>query len=57
MSDQKIKVGIVGAGRIAQTYAEVFRSSELAQVVGVADTRREAARAMAEALNCQSFDS
>ncbi|MBZ5593050.1 MAG: Gfo/Idh/MocA family oxidoreductase [Acidobacteriia bacterium] len=57
MSERKMKVGIVGAGRIAQTYAQVFAASDIAKVVGVADARRDAARAMAETLNCESFES
>lgn len=57
MSERKTKVGIVGAGRIAQTYAQVFAASDIAKVVGVADTRLDAARAMAETLNCESFES
>ena len=56
MSDRKMRVAIVGAGRIAQTYAQVFAALDIAQVVGVSDTRPEAARAMAETLNCKSFE-
>jgi predicted dehydrogenase len=52
-----MKIGIVGAGRIAQTYAQVFAASEICEVAGIADVRRDAARAMAEALNCESFES
>jgi len=57
MSEGKMKVAVVGAGRIAQTYAQVFAASDIARVVGVADTRLDAARAMAETLNCESFES
>lgn len=57
MSAESIRIGIVGAGRIAQTYAQVLAGSDLVQVLGVADTRADAARAMAETLNCRSFES
>jgi len=54
---ERVKIAIVGAGRIAQTYAQVFAHNEEAEVVGVADIRPDAARAMAEMLNCESFSS
>jgi predicted dehydrogenase len=57
MSTQKLKFGLIGAGGIAQSYAQAFDRSDFAQLVGVADIRPEAARAFAERLNCQSFDS
>jgi len=57
MSERKMKVAIVGAGRIAQTYAQIFATSDIARIVGVTDTRCDAARAMAETLNCESFES
>jgi predicted dehydrogenase len=57
MSTQKLRFGLIGAGGIAQSYAQAFDRSESAQLVGVADVRPEAARAFAERLNCQSFDS
>lgn len=54
---QKIKFGLIGAGSIAQTYAQAFEHCALAQLIGVADIRVDAARAMAEPLGCQSYDS
>jgi predicted dehydrogenase len=54
---QPLRVGLVGAGAIAQSYAQVLRSSEHMQAVGVADPRLEAAQALAEDLGCPSFES
>lgn len=53
----RLKFGIVGAGRIAQAYAEAFESSETARLVAVADVRREAADALAARSRCPAFDS
>jgi predicted dehydrogenase len=55
MTNEKLKFGLIGAGGIAQSYAQAFGRSELAQLVGVADVRIEAAQAMAEQLGCVSF--
>jgi predicted dehydrogenase len=52
-----VNFGIVGAGGIAQAYAQAFKSCEEARLVAVADVRPEAARALGEAAECESFDS
>jgi len=49
--------GMVGSGRIAQSYAQAFEDCEAAKLVAVADIRPEAARAMAEGFGCQSYAS
>lgn len=55
---RKLKYGIVGAGRIAQSYAQAFESCETAEMVAVADVEIEAARALAENFEgCRSFSS
>ncbi len=52
-----IRFGLIGAGGIAQTYAQVFQTLEDAQLAAVADVRADAARAMAESSSCPWFDS
>jgi predicted dehydrogenase len=49
--------GLVGAGAIAQAYAQAFRASTAARLVAVADLRPAAARALAEELGCTAFAS
>ncbi|HKS27646.1 MAG TPA: Gfo/Idh/MocA family oxidoreductase [Pyrinomonadaceae bacterium] len=56
MSNQ-LKFGIVGAGRIAQAYAEAFEGLEAARVVAVSDVNHEAAQALAERLHCRAYSS
>lgn len=57
MSEKRTRFGIVGAGAIAQAYALAFATSAFAEVVAVADSRVEAASALAERLKCKSFTS
>ncbi len=57
MTDHKLRFGLVGAGGIAQSYAQAFQRCQRGRVVAVADVREEAARALAENLGCQSYDS
>jgi predicted dehydrogenase len=57
MSDKRLRFGMVGAGGIAQAYAEAFKNWDVARIVAVADTRFEAAKALAEGIGCQSYDS
>ncbi len=54
---EKLRFGLVGAGGIAQAYAQAFEDSGAARIVAVADVRAEAAQALAEELRCRSFDS
>lgn len=44
----KMRLGLIGAGGIAQTYVQALAACETAQLVGIADVRPEAARALAE---------
>ncbi|NJR48849.1 MAG: Gfo/Idh/MocA family oxidoreductase [Leptolyngbyaceae cyanobacterium CSU_1_3] len=53
----RLKFGLIGAGGIAQSYGRAFERSQIAELVAVADIRPDAARAFAEPLGCQSFDS
>ncbi len=45
---KKLKFGLVGAGGIAQAYAQAFNESNCCELVAVADIREEAAKALAE---------
>lgn len=55
--DNRVRFAMVGAGGIAQTYAQAFERCEAARLVAVADVRAEAARALAQGFDCPSFES
>ena len=55
--NKKIRFGLVGAGAIAQSYVQAFETCEEAALVAVADSRTQAARAVAARIGCASFDS
>lgn len=57
MTDKRLKFGMIGAGGIAQAYAEAFKNWDVARMVAVADTRSEAAEALSEGIGCQSYNS
>jgi predicted dehydrogenase len=52
-----LRLGLVGAGGIAQSYVQVLGDLDDAVVVGVADPRPDAAQAAAATLGCASFSS
>ncbi len=52
-----MKFGIVGAGRIADSYLSAFKSTKGASLTAVADVDARAAKALAEKCGCQSFTS
>jgi predicted dehydrogenase len=52
-----LRFGLVGAGAIAQTYAQAFARSETASLAAVADVRREAAEALAQQVGGAAFSS
>ena len=49
MNEGPLRVGLVGAGAIAQTYVEALATEPDLELVGVADPRPKAAEATAEA--------
>lgn len=57
MSRDAIRFGLVGAGAIAQSYLQAFRTLEDAKLVAVADVRPDAAAALAEGAGCPAYDS
>jgi predicted dehydrogenase len=57
MTDQRLRFGLIGAGAIAQSYAQAFKNSEWAHLVAVADVREDASRKLAQEAGCQSYDS
>ncbi len=48
----KIKIAMIGAGAIAQAYAQSFTNCENAELAAVVDVREDAAKAVAESHNC-----
>jgi predicted dehydrogenase len=57
MNDKRLRFGMVGAGGVAQVYAEAFKNWDVARLVAVADVRAETAKALSEGIGCQSYDS
>ncbi len=57
MKHPPIRFGLVGAGRIANSYVQAFDHWDAAQLVVVADVRHEAAQALAQGIGCVSVDS
>jgi predicted dehydrogenase len=57
MTANKTRFGLIGAGAIANTYAQAFGKLSTGQLVGVTDVRPAAALALAERMNCPAFGS
>lgn len=51
----KVKFGLIGAGAIAQSHFNAFESVAEAELVAIADTRRNAAQSAAEQLSCAAY--
>ena len=51
----KLKFGLIGAGGIAQAYAQAFNESTCCDLVAIADVREEAATALAEITGGKSY--
>ena len=52
---KKLKFGLIGAGGIAQAYAQAFAASKSCNLVAVADVRHESAQALAEIVGGKSY--
>ena len=52
----KLKFGLIGAGGIAQAYAQAFNESTCCELIAVADVRPEAAAALAEIVGGKAYD-
>lgn len=57
MSEKPLRFGMVGAGAIAQAYAQAFETSAVVELAAVADCNAEAAHAMAESTGSAAFQS
>lgn len=57
MTPQSVTFALVGAGGIAQSYAQAFENHPEAKLLAVADVRLDAAQAMAERFGCPAFAS
>lgn len=55
--DGNLRIGLVGAGGIAQTYVRVFEAIEGASITAVADVRGRAATAIAETVRGTAYPS
>jgi predicted dehydrogenase len=55
IASASLRFGMVGAGGIAQAYAQAFRDTDIADLVAVADVRTESAEAIAQSLNANAY--
>ena len=52
----RLRFGLVGAGGIAQAYAQAFNESNCCDLVAIADVRKDAANALAEIVGGKAYD-
>ena len=57
IAPSQVRFGLVGAGGIAQAYAQAFRDTQVARLVAVADVRADSAEAIAQSLGCAAYAS
>jgi predicted dehydrogenase len=51
-----VKLGLIGAGAIAQAYGQALSDCPQVELAGVADVRQDAAQALADRFSCPSFN-
>lgn len=54
---KNLRLGLVGAGGIAQSYIKALEGADFAKLVAIADVRREVAQAAAESSKCAAVTS
>ena len=57
MKREALRLGLVGAGAVSQTYVQALRGCEFARIAAIADVRPSAAKALAENIGCAAYDS
>jgi predicted dehydrogenase len=57
MRNDALKFGLVGAGRIAQSYIDAFKGVESAKLVAIADISLNAAQGLAQQIGCPAYES
>lgn len=57
MTRVPLRLGLVGAGAISHSYVQALRGSETARIAAIADLRPQAAKALAESIGCEAYDS
>ena len=55
MTRAPLRLGLVGAGAISQSYVQALRGSETARIAAIADVRPQAAKALAESIGCEAY--
>jgi predicted dehydrogenase len=55
IASASLRFGMVGAGGIAQAYAQAFRDTNIADLVAVADVRTESAEAIAQSIGAKAY--
>ena len=57
MTEKALKFGLIGAGRISDSYVQAFRGMKAAHLVAVTDVSPVAAQAIAEKAGCMAYNS
>jgi predicted dehydrogenase len=52
---KKLRIGVIGCGRISQAHVDALAAIDNVVVAGVLDTRKDAAKALAEVAGCDAY--